>query len=140
MKVLVAILAVGVCLVDGYSNNPFDNPSDLAFACNNLYPKHEPFDPQTGGPYTLSVTDVAGGKKVTISGASFKGFILQASSGQFDSPSQPSIDIDCGSRPTVRHANAGLKDSFSVTWIGSGPVSFKGSAVTEWTEFYTLSA
>ena len=27
--------------------------------------------------------------------------------------------------PTVRHLNSELKNSFSITWLGSGPVSFK---------------
>ncbi|KAF0295171.1 hypothetical protein FJT64_005401 [Amphibalanus amphitrite] len=126
MKLLVTALALCLGLVAGFSNNEFVNPAHKNFACQNLYPKHEPFEPQTGAnPYSLTVTDAPGGKQVTISGDSFKGFILQASSGSFSSPSHPIINVGCPQGATIRQKGAGVKNSFSVLWVGSGPVSFK---------------
>ena len=68
MKLLVVIAAAVLVSVDGFSNRKFTNSPDLNFACQNLYPKHAPFEPQTANnPYSLTVADVPGGKRGALS-------------------------------------------------------------------------
>ncbi|XP_037085477.1 putative defense protein 1 [Pollicipes pollicipes] len=142
---LVATVALSATMVAGYSMREFEKGSSQeTHACSTLVPLHGPERKPPNSAYQLSASRLADGSvSVKLSGSQpFKGFIIQSSgpAGEFSFGSD-AIKVGC-SQATIRHKNAIPKTSVSATWkpSGSGTVSFKGTVVEDFKNFYELSA
>lgn len=146
MKILSALIVISFSVTKCYASPSGAPPA----ACDSMTPGHG-FDPQTTiSPYQLSVSQrsVKGGETVTVeifstvSGESFKGFLLQARTegddyeivGEFlenEDEATPFNFRNCstGIRNAVTHANNNPKDRMSFIWRApenfEGPVRFR---------------
>jgi hypothetical protein len=130
---IVSVLLVGALVshAAGYSRGA--PKSD--YICKSMTPKHPGAPQSTESPYTLSLdkTDVNPGEKVTltISGESFKGFLVQGRKINHDEDTRPlgkfvptganANDqqlLDCGyAGASITHNSPSAKSSMAVTWI-----------------------
>ncbi|XP_056379298.1 putative ferric-chelate reductase 1 [Hyla sarda] len=147
---LLICLAGGLDTVFGYSNG------QISVACDSMLPSHSNGVPQSSvSPYNITVSNktFSPGDVITVtiqsvSGAAFKGFLLQAQSvggnwitGTFSTTDSNTQLLTCTQpNSAVSHTSNSQKTKITASWTapqGAGPVVFIATVVQSFSVFWT---